>query len=70
MTSRTAALNVLVTMPFGERLLDRMRAVSPDVRVTRADAERADYADVEVLYTNTPPRELGRAPRLRWVQLH
>jgi phosphoglycerate dehydrogenase-like enzyme len=63
-------MNVLVTMPFGEALLDRMRAVSPEVRVTRADAGRADYSDVEVLYTIALPRGVAQAPRLKWVQLH
>jgi len=62
--------NVLVTMPFGEALLDRLRAVSPQLTVTPADAESADYAAVDVLYAMSPPRDLARAPRLAWVQLH
>jgi len=64
------SLNVLVTMPFPDALLDRIRAVSPEVRVTRDDAERADYSPVDVLYAMAPPRDLSRAPRLKWVQLH
>ena len=32
--------NVLVTMPFDEGLLDRLRAVSPDLAVTRGDPAR------------------------------
>ena len=64
------ALNVLVTMPFPDALLDRMRAVSPRVTVTRADAATADYRDAHVLYAGNPPRELSRAPKLAWVQLH
>jgi phosphoglycerate dehydrogenase-like enzyme len=63
-------LNVLVTMPFTEAQLGRLRRVSPDVRVVRDDAEGADYSGVDVLYAGAPPRDLGRAPRLRWVQLH
>lgn len=63
-------MNVLVTMPFGEALLDRVRAVSPEVRVTRADADRADYSEVEVLYTVVPSRKVARAPRLQWVMVH
>jgi phosphoglycerate dehydrogenase-like enzyme len=63
-------VNVLVTMGFADALLDRIRALSPDVRVTRGDAEGADYSQVDVLYAMAVPRDLSRAPRLRWVQLH
>ena len=66
----TDALNVLVTMPFSDAQLDRMRAVSPRVTVTRVDAGTADYGDTHVLYAGNPPRDLARAPRLAWVQLH
>jgi phosphoglycerate dehydrogenase-like enzyme len=61
---------VLVTMPFSEPQLDRLRAVSPALRVTRAEPATADYSRTEVLYAGAPPREVGRAPRLAWVQLH
>ena len=63
-------LNVLVTMPFSEAQLDRMRRVSPSLTVTREDPDAADYARADVLYAGTPPRDLARAPRLKWVQLH
>lgn len=63
-------LNVLVTMPFTETQLDRLRAVSPSLRVGRGDPQTADYGEVDVLYAQAPPGDLSRAPRLRWVQLH
>jgi phosphoglycerate dehydrogenase-like enzyme len=63
-------LDVVVTMPFGDALLDRIRQVSPEVRVTRADPGAADYSRADVLYAGAPPADLARAPRLRWVQLH
>src|SRR5262249_49093554 len=63
-------LNVLVTMPFAVARLDRLRAGSPDVAVSAADPARADYANIDVLYAGAPPRELDRAPRLKWVQVH
>jgi phosphoglycerate dehydrogenase-like enzyme len=66
----TAALNVLVTRRFNEAQLDRIRRVSPDLRVTRADPAAADYSRTDVLYAGAPPRDLGRAPNLKWVQLH
>ena len=61
---------VLVTMPFSEAQLARIRAASPGLSVTRADPATADYRGAEVLYAGTPPRDLGQAPSLRWVQLH
>jgi phosphoglycerate dehydrogenase-like enzyme len=57
-------------MPFSEAQLDRVRAASPRLAVTRADAATADYRGVEVLYAGAPPTDLARAPDLRWVQLH
>jgi phosphoglycerate dehydrogenase-like enzyme len=61
---------VLVTMPFTDAQLDRIRAASPRIAVTRDDPARADYRDVEVLYAQTLPDHPARAPELRWVQLH
>jgi phosphoglycerate dehydrogenase-like enzyme len=63
-------LNVLVTMRFDRTQLDRLRAVSPEISVSQADADAADYSKVDVLYAGAPPRDLSRAPALRWVQLH
>ena len=57
-------------MPFSEAQLDRVRAVSPALRVTGADPAAADYSGVDVLYAGAPPRDLARAPCLQWVQLH
>src|SRR5882724_1050610 len=51
-------LNVLVTLPFGEARLNRLRAVSPELAVSAADPARADYARTDVLYAGDPPREL------------
>jgi len=65
-----AMLNVLVTMRFDQAQLARLRAVSPEISVSQADPDTADYAKTHVLYAGTPPRDLARAPALRWVQLH
>ena len=62
--------NVLVTVPFAEAQLTRMRSVSPRLQVTRADPEAADYSSAEILYAMLPPRDVKRAPRLQWVQVH
>ena len=37
-------LNVLVTMRFDQGQLDRLRAVSPEVSVSQADPDAADYS--------------------------
>src|SRR4029077_18092222 len=63
-------LNVLVTTLFDRTQLDRLRAVSPEISVSQADPDAADYAKTHVLYAGAPPRDLSRAPALRWVQLH
>ena len=63
-------LNVLVTMRFNEAQLGRLRAVSPDLRVTCEDAGTADYSRTDILYAGMPPRDLSRASNLKLVQLH
>jgi phosphoglycerate dehydrogenase-like enzyme len=63
-------LNVLVTMPFGNHLLDKIRAVSPQLNVQQATPDEADYSSADILYCFMPPRDLSRAPNLKWVQLH
>ena len=50
-------LNVLVTLPFNERQLDRIRGASPDVALSCAPARSADYSDTDVLYAVAPPRD-------------
>src|SRR5262249_54769622 len=64
----TCMLNVLVTTPFTEEQLKPLRDVSPELQVTCEGAERANYSQADVLYAGSPPRDLARAPRLRWVQ--
>jgi phosphoglycerate dehydrogenase-like enzyme len=63
-------LDVLVTMPFSDAQLQRVRDVSPELRVARAEPDAANYTQTEVLYAGVPPRDLSRAPKLKWVQLH
>ena len=65
-----STLDVLVTTPFGDALMDRLRQVSPRLTVTRGDPETAEYARADVLYAVALPRDSSRAPNLKWVQLH
>src|SRR5947209_17793407 len=62
--------NVLVTTPFDEAQIDRLRRVSPRLTVIRADPETADYSSAEILYGGMLPRDRSRAPNLKWVQVH
>jgi len=62
--------NVLVTTPFDEVQIDRLRRVSPNLTVTRADPEAADYSSTDILYGGVLPRDRSRAPNLKWVQVH
>src|ERR1700675_1364039 len=63
-------VNVLVTMRFNGTQLTRLGEGSPGLSVTCAARETADYSRTDVLYAMAPPRELSRAPNLKWVQLH
>jgi phosphoglycerate dehydrogenase-like enzyme len=72
-------IHVLMTMRFSEAQLARVRAVSPRLNVVQKSVkEGADFNDTsalfdgneEIFYGMIPPRDLSRAPRLRWVQLH
>ena len=63
-------LDVLVTVPFAEPQLERLRRVSSRLRVTQAKPETADYTTTDVLYAVTLPHDLSRAPNLSWVQVH
>jgi phosphoglycerate dehydrogenase-like enzyme len=72
-------VSVLGTLRFGEELLDRLRSVSPRLRVNQQTchnaaevaAALAAHPGVEVLYTyDLPLNALDLAPRLRWIQLH
>jgi len=72
-------IKVLMTLRFTEAQIERVRAVSPRLVVTQKSVpEGADFNDTsalfdgdeEIFYGMIPPRDLSRAPRLRWVQLH
>lgn len=69
-------IEVLITLPFPEELLERVSAVSPRLRVTALKAEKAQDISVEtwqkteVLYTAKILPEPEWAPRLRWIQFH
>jgi phosphoglycerate dehydrogenase-like enzyme len=69
-------VDVLMTIPYAEELIERLRNVSPRLGIEAVKATRADeispeiWATAEVLYTGRviPSPEL--APNLRWIQFH
>lgn len=70
-------ISVLLTMRFSDLLLDDLRAVSPrlSIRQQSVSHDREDIStfldtNEEIIYCFTPPRDLARAPKLKWVQLH
>ena len=69
-------IHVLVTMPFTDAQMDKLRAVSPRFRVERRpgswDKSAGDVLDpnVDILYASNARFSLSQVPHLRWVQLH
>lgn len=68
---------VLLTQRFTEAQLERLRKVSPrlDVRQESVHEDREDITPLltgneQVIYSFMPPRDLSKAPKLKWVQLH
>jgi len=69
-------IEVLVTIPFSEPLLNRIREISPRLRVNCIPARKTEeippdaWARCEILYTDRVLPEPGTAPNLRWIQFH
>jgi phosphoglycerate dehydrogenase-like enzyme len=68
---------VLLTLRFADEQLERLRSISPRLAIRQQSIhdDRDDFSsflqgDEEIVYSMTPPRDLVRAPHLRWVQLH
>lgn len=66
---------VLITAPFAEGLLDKIRTVSPEVELTQMALSERKWPEnkqitAEVLYATSAVPLLEQAPNLRWVQSH
>jgi phosphoglycerate dehydrogenase-like enzyme len=69
-------VEVLITIPFSEVLINRLSVISPKINVTAIAAQKASeistdiWAKTEVLYTGhiLPDPEL--VPSMRWIQFH
>jgi phosphoglycerate dehydrogenase-like enzyme len=68
-------INVLITMPFPEDIMEKLSSISPALVFHQREARRGEeivdaVAEVDVLYTFQALPEPTEAPRLRWVQMH
>lgn len=69
-------VNVLITMPFPEKLISRLNGVSPRLHISVSKAKKAEeipddeWEKVEVLYTSRILPAPHQAPNLRWIQFH
>ena len=69
-------IEVLVTVPFPESVLQSIREISPRVKIDFIPAKKTEEipADIwkkaEVLYTDILLPEIDLIPNLRWIQFH
>jgi phosphoglycerate dehydrogenase-like enzyme len=68
-------INVLITVPFDDSLVEKLQAVSPRLNITRRrpddEGKLGDDLDrFEVLYAAGALPDPESVPNLRWVQLH
>jgi phosphoglycerate dehydrogenase-like enzyme len=72
----TTPVEVLITLPFSDELVNQLRGVSPRLKFTTTKARKNDevpdevWSRVEVLYTNNVIPTPEQAPQLRWIQFH
>jgi len=74
MTAET--LHVLITMPFTDQQIEKIKSISPSLKVTAIRAhlpgEIPDdvWSKTDILYTDSVLPEPDLAPNLKWVQFH
>jgi phosphoglycerate dehydrogenase-like enzyme len=72
----TAPVEVLITLPFSDELVNQLRGVSPRLKFMVNKARKTEevpddvWSRVEVLYTNNVIPTPEQAPLLRWIQFH
>ena len=72
----TAQVEVLITLPFPDELVSRLRGLSNRLKITVMNPRKPEeippdvWARVEVLYTQRILPSPEQAPRLRWIQFH
>lgn len=69
-------VEVLITTPFPDNLVEKLHEISPRLSITLFKARKPEeipaevWAKTEVLYTNRVLPEPEQAPLLRWIQFH
>jgi phosphoglycerate dehydrogenase-like enzyme len=72
----TEPIELLVTLPFKENLINELKDISPHLNInTKAAKTPEDIPDdtwqrIEILYTSTILPKPEQAPKLRWIQFH
>ncbi|MDO9122147.1 MAG: NAD(P)-dependent oxidoreductase, partial [Anaerolineaceae bacterium] len=69
-------IEVLSTIPFPDGVMQKLRSLTPRIKVTMIAAQKVEdipaevWSKIEVLYTDVllPPPEL--VPNLKWIQFH
>jgi phosphoglycerate dehydrogenase-like enzyme len=71
-----ADIPVLITVDMPDALLDRLRAVSPQIEIDllptgdASDFSEEQLGEMEILYTRQALPEPEQVPNLRWIQFH
>jgi len=72
----TAPVDVLITVPFSDAILDELSAISPRLRFHSYTAKRPEdipadaWQKAEILYTDQVLPAPEQVPNLRWIQFH
>jgi phosphoglycerate dehydrogenase-like enzyme len=70
------SVEVLITLPFNEELLQQIQTVSPRLKITQINCRKPEdvpgdvWSRCEVLYTDKVLPDPERAPLLKWIQFH
>lgn len=76
MSDKSDKIEVLITLPFADELVDIIRAISPRLNLSLSKAKKPEdipaeqWQKIHVLYTHRILPSPEAAPNLRWVQLH
>ncbi len=69
-------VNILITLPFPESLVSRLKNISTKLDITVSKATKPEdipgdlWERTEILYTNYVLPAADQAPRLQWIQFH
>lgn len=69
-------IDLLITVPLPEALLERIQSVSSRLRITMIPSKNAEaisvdkWQNAEILYTDSALPDITKINRLRWIQSH